>query len=80
MKMTLNLDDHLIRTAKIRAAQQGETLTRLIERALRDYLQAGPRDSARPFRAKLLTKRGRAVAGVNLDNRDALYGRMEAPD
>lgn len=80
MKTTLNFDDHLIRTAKIRAAQQGETLTRLIERALRDYLQAGPRDSTRRFRAELLTKRGRAVAGVNLDDRDALYDRMEAPD
>ncbi|MDE2664680.1 MAG: hypothetical protein OXI69_00865 [Acidobacteriota bacterium] len=80
MKTTLNFDDHLIRTAKIRAAQQGETLTRLIERALRDYLEAGPRDAARRFRAKLLTKRGRAVAGVNLDDRDALYERMEGVD
>ena len=80
MKMTLNLDDQLIRTAKIRAAQQGETLTRLIERALRDYLQAGPRDSAPPFRTELLTRRGDAVAGVDLDDRDALYQRMEAPD
>lgn len=80
MKTTLNFNDHLIRTAKIRAAQQGETLTRLIERALRDYLQAGPRGTARPFRAELLTKRGRAVAWVNLDDRDALYERMEARD
>ena len=80
MKTTLNLDDHLVRTAKIRAAQQGETLTRLIERALRDYIQAGPRDSAPPFRAELPTRRGRAVAAVNLDDRDALYERMEAPD
>ena len=80
MKTTLNLDDHLIRTAKIRAAQQGETLTRLIERPLRDYLQAAPRDSTLQYRAELLTKRGRAVAGVNLDDRDALYDRMELPD
>ena len=80
MKTTLNFDDRLIRTAKIHAAQQGKTLTRLIERALRDYLQAGPGDSARQFRAELLTKRGHAVAGVNVDDRDALYERMEAPD
>ena len=80
MKTTLNLDDQLIRTAKIRAAQQGETLTRLIERALREYLQAGPRDSALKYRDKLLTKRGRAVAGVNLDDRGALYERMDSPD
>ncbi len=80
MKTTLNFEDRLIRTAKIRAAQEGETLTRLIERALRDYLQADRRDPVRLFRAELLTKRGRPVAGVNLDDRDALYERMDAPD
>ena len=79
MKTTLNFDDQLIRTAKMRAAQEGETLTRLIERALRDYLQAGTGNSEQPFRADFLTKRGRPVAGVNLDDRDALYERMGAP-
>lgn len=80
MKTTLNFDDRLIRTAKMRAAQEGETLTRLIERALRDYLQAGTGSRGHTFRADLLTKRGRPVAGVNLDDRDALYERMDAPD
>lgn len=78
MKTTLNFDDQLIRTAKMRAAQEGETLTRLMERALRDYLQAGSGRHERTFRANLLTKRGRPVAGVNLDDRDALYERMDA--
>ena len=80
MKTTLNFDDRLIRTAKMRAAQEGETLTRLIERALRDYLQAGTGNHGPAFRADLLTKRGRPVAGVNLDDRDALYERMDAAD
>ena len=80
MKTTLNFDDRLLRAAKIRAAEEGETLTRLIERALRDYLQADPGDSVRHFRAELLTKRGRPVTGVNLDDRDALYERMDASD
>ena len=79
MKTTLNFDDRLIRAAKARAAQDGETLTRLVERALYDYLQA-PRASSRSFRVELLTKRGRPVAGVNLDDRDMLYERMDAPD
>ena len=79
MKTTLNFDDQLIRTAKMRAAQEGGTLTRLIERALREYLHAGTRNSGHGFRANLLTKRGRRVAGVNLDDRDALYERMDAP-
>ena len=79
MKTTLNFDNRVIRAAKTRAAQEGETLTRLVERALRDYLQA-PRSPARAFRAELLTKRGRPVAGVNLDDRDMLYERMDAHD
>ena len=53
-------------------------MTRLIERALRDYLQAGTGKHGRGFRANLLTKRGRLVVGVNLDDRDALYERMDA--
>ena len=74
MKTSLNFDDRLIR-----AAQDGETLTRLTERALRDCLLAA-RGPARPFRAQLLTKRGRPVAGVNLDDRYMLYARMDARD
>ena len=52
MKTTLNFDDRLIREAKARAARDGDTLTRLIERALRDYLRPvrGPvRDFRRGF-------------------------------
>ena len=64
----------------MRAAQEGQTLAHLIERVLRDYLQAGPRGPVRPFCAELLTKRGRTVAGVDLDDRDALYERIDAPD
>ncbi len=79
MKTTLNFDNRLIRAAKERAAREGETLTRLIERALRDYLQP-PRGITPPFRAELLTKRGRPVPGVNLDDRDMLYERMDARD
>ena len=79
MKTTLNFDDSLIREAKARAAQNGETLTRLIERALRYYLRP-VRAPVRDFRATLLTKRGSALAGVDLDDRDLLYERMDGPD
>ncbi len=79
MKTTLNFDDRLIRAAKTRAAQDGDTLTRLIERALRDYLQPA---CVRPtgFRVELLTKRGAPVAGVDLDDRNALYEKMDGRD
>jgi hypothetical protein len=76
MRTTLDFDDRLLREAKKRAAEEGETLTRLIERALRAYLRPAPRKSTR-FRLKLLTKKGRIVPGVNWDDRDSLYERME---
>ena len=75
MRTTLNFDDRLFRAAKRRAAEQGETLTKLIERAVRDHL-TGPSAPERPFRMKLLIKRGTPVPGVNFDDRDMLYDRM----
>ena len=77
MKTTLNFDDRLIRAAKARVAQDGESLTRLIEQALRDYLQA-PSNATGSYRARLLIKWGRPVAGVNMDDRDMLYEQMDA--
>ena len=76
MRTTLDLDDALIRKAKSRATDEGTTLTALIEEALRRYLAPAP-PTGKPFRLKLLTKRGRPVPGVNLADRDALYERME---
>ena len=57
MRTTLNFDDRLIRAAKVRGVEDGDTLTRLIERALRQYL-AMPVSTARPFRAELVIKGG----------------------
>ena len=38
MKTTRNLDDRILRAAKARLAETGETLTQLIENALWDHL------------------------------------------
>ncbi len=76
MKTTLNIDDRLIRAAKQRAAGEGETLTRLIEKALRNYLLPPPQRRSR-FKLDLLIKKGRLVPGVNWDDRDSLYEKME---
>jgi hypothetical protein len=76
MRTTLNLDDALIRRARRRAADEGTTLTAVIEEALRQHL-APPRPAGKAFRLRLLTKKGRPVPGVNLADRDALYERME---
>ncbi len=79
MKTTLNLDDRILRAAKVRAAQTGETLTRLIENALRDHL-ASDATGRGDFRLQLLVKHGQLVPGVTVDDRDALYERMEGRD
>lgn len=76
MRTTLNLDDALLREAKKRAAEEGTTLTKLIEQALRARLQP-QRPPGKRFRLKLLTKKGRAVPGINWDDRDSIYERME---
>ncbi|MDE0106377.1 MAG: DUF6364 family protein [Bryobacterales bacterium] len=76
MKITLNLDDRVVRAAKVRAAETGETLTRLIENALRDHL-SNPGTERRDFRLQLIVKRGTPVPGVTVDDRDALYEMME---
>ena len=76
MRTTLNLDDRLFRAAKKQAAEQGETLTKLIERAVRDHLTSLSAPE-RPFRMRLLIKHGTPVPGVNLDDRDMLYEKMD---
>jgi len=76
MRTTLDLDDELIRKAKSRATNEGSTLTAVIETALRQYL-APARPTGKPFRLKLLTKKGRPVPGVHFADRGALYERME---
>jgi hypothetical protein len=76
MRTTLDLDEHVLRRAKELAAREGTTLTRVIEQALRERLDR-PRRMGRPFRLRLLTKKGRVLPGVNVADRDALYERME---
>ncbi len=76
MRTTLDIDDHVLRQAKQLAAREGKTLTRIVEEALRDRL-GRPSKSAKPFRVRLLTKKGRLIPGVSLADRDLLYERME---
>ncbi len=77
MRTTLNINDRLIRLAKKRAAETGQTVTRIIEEALRESLVAEKRPGEKPFRLVWTTVRGRVLPGVDLTDRDALYERME---
>ena len=75
MRTTLDLDHALVRSAKQHAVGAGTTLTTVIEEALRHYLHP-PRRSGRPFRLRLLTKKGRRAPRVNIADREALYEHM----
>lgn len=77
MKMTVEVDDGLARAAEACAAERGETLGDLVGRALADYVR-GANDDAPSL--GLLTRGGRPVPGVDIDNRAALYDLMDARD
>lgn len=79
MKSTLNLDDGILRAAKVRVAETGKTLKRLIENALRDHLATATTGRGHS-RLQLLVKHGQVVPGVTVDDRDALYEWMEDRD
>lgn len=79
MKITLNFDDRLIKAAKVRAAEDGEPLTHLIERAIRQYLQL-PQRTEEPFKLKLVTKRFRTMPGVDFADRNSLYDILDGLD
>ena len=68
-RTTLRLDPELLRAAKVRAAQEGITLTALVERSLRENMRTRSR---RP-RVKLPTAgHGGLAPGIDLDDRTTL--------
>ena len=77
MRTTLNLDDQLLREARLVAQQTGATLTALIEDALRERLaRRQPMSASGP--ARLLTVGGNGPQpGVDLDNSAALRDLMD---
>ena len=75
MRTTLNLDDALMLTVKREAAESGRTMTEVIEEALREHLHRP--QSAEAYRLEWQPVSGRALPGVDVDDRDSLYERME---
>ena len=75
MKTTLNLNDHILRRAKSRAARYGITLTRFVEDALRASL-TDP-EPGHAFRLELKVVRGHAPPNVDISDRDALYDVLD---
>ncbi|MFQ5745579.1 MAG: type II toxin-antitoxin system VapB family antitoxin [Acidobacteriota bacterium] len=75
MRTTIEINDDLFRQAKKRAADEGSSLRRVVENALRQFLAARP--PAERFELRWRTERGELQPGVNLDDRDALFDLME---
>lgn len=76
MRTTLNLDEELMRQVRRRAADSGQTLTQIIESALRDSL-ARAEQKKNLYKLKWGTVAGRLRPGVDLADRDSLIDRME---
>ncbi len=78
MKTTLDINDQLLASAKVLAAQQRTSLTRLIEEGLQLRLRnaAGPAKAPR-LRIPILQGGGGLVAGVNPLSNKALLGALD---
>lgn len=77
MRTTLNLDDHLLISAKHRAVEENVSLACVIESALREFL-AKPRAMRETI--QLITASGPGVKpGVDLDNGRSLLDIMDDP-
>jgi hypothetical protein len=80
MRTTIRIDDQLLAEAKQLAARTGQTLTAVIEDALRQMLAQQKQIADRPP-VKLLTVSGQGLqAGVDLDDSAALLDLMDKSD
>jgi plasmid stability protein len=78
MRTTLQLDDELIREAKVVAARTGRTLSQVIEDALRQTLV--PRQRQPRQAPPLPTSPGALRSGVDLDDSARLRDLMDSTD
>jgi hypothetical protein len=76
MKTTLNLDDTLMRTVKEQAARTGNTVTSLVESALRELVHR-ERKPVRGYQFRWKTVGGAMRPGVDLVDRDQLLSELE---
>jgi hypothetical protein len=77
MRTTVRLDDELIKQAKIQAAEQGITLTQLIDESLRERLSTRrPPKKSGPFRLRSYGEGG-ARPGVDLSDNRAVRDLMD---
>lgn len=77
MRTTVSIDDDLLRQAKVRAAEEGRTLSDIVNESLRERFVR--RAAVEPW--KPVTFRGNGVRpGVDLTNNAALLDLMDGLD
>jgi len=75
MRTTLTIDDELLRLAKERALHSGQTVSQVVEAALRESFSK--RTAAAAARTTLMTSPGAPRPGVDLDNNAELLSLMD---
>jgi Arc/MetJ family transcription regulator len=75
VRTTIDIGDELFRQAKKRAAVDGVSFRQVVEAALRSYL--APRVKSASYKLRWGTEKGRLLPGVNLDDRESLFDRMD---
>ena len=76
MRTTIDIDDRLLAMAKHRAVENGTTLKKVVEQALRQALIRKGED--RPaFRLRWRTVKGRYNPAREIKDRDVIYEHME---
>jgi hypothetical protein len=75
MRTTIDIDDQLLKYAKLQATQQDCTLKQVVEDALREFL-SHHRIETEPVRLETVTGAG-LKPGVDLNNRRSLVDIME---
>jgi Family of unknown function (DUF6364) len=78
MKTTLDINDQLLASAKVLAAQQRTSLTRLIEEGLQLRLRSAAAPTMAPaLRIPVIKGRGGLAAGVNPLSNKSLLGALD---
>lgn len=77
MKTTLNIDDGVYSRLKAKAAQEGRTVSDLVDAAIRMLLER-PSASRKKLPALPAFKMG--AANVDVSDRDALFDAIDGPE
>lgn len=72
MRTTIHLPDDLHRRAKLKAAEEGRTLTELIEEGLRTVLTPSPTPVKKRVIPRVSSVSGRVQPGVDINDSAAL--------